>query len=157
MYSVLSIFLVFQNAICNRIHILLSQTGCPAGYVSCNESRNKSAAMRAEMPLPPRRRSDSGRIFEKSKKPRAPNADGVPMSDSILSYITDTFHAVRGRFSFAAHFCRTVRFYFRYPPSVLKLSSSQASICTTAKYRACRRPPSVSPRGVRQVRTAGLL
>lgn len=43
--------------------------------------------------------SDSGRILL-NKTPRAPNADGVPMSDSILSYITDTFHAVRGAFSF---------------------------------------------------------
>ena len=43
--------------------------------------------------------SDSDRIFTK-KTPRAPNADGVPMPDSILSFITDTFHAVRGAFSF---------------------------------------------------------
>ena len=63
-------------------------------------------------------------------------------------------HRTRTVFRCRTVFCLTLR---TYPLSVLKLSSFQASICTTARYRACRRPPSASPRGDRQVRTAGLL
>ena len=71
--------------------IQLSQTGCAVGYVACNESRSRAAVMPGKISLS----SDSERIFTNKNA-----ADGVPMSDSILSYITDTFHAVRGAFSF---------------------------------------------------------
>lgn len=127
--------------------------GCAAGYAACNESRSSAAVMPGKISLS----SDSDRIFTNKNAPAHRTRTVFRCRTVFCLTLRTLFTRCAGHFPFADHACRTVRFYFRYPLSVLKLSFSQASICTTAKYRACRRPPSESPRVVRQVRTAGLL